>query len=126
MVKDMLFAPILYGHEHLTSHLLLLEDSLFGFVQVLFAVFCVMRFWKYIGWFHWLDADSFLFIQDGYLGHMFRHGVEGDCVCIPLEQSISPSGVGSFESIRCLEESTFVGSSGEDNPFDERKGLAAG
>ncbi len=99
MVQDLLFASILDGHEHLASDLLLLEDLLFSFVQVPFPVFGVVRFRKNVGWLNGLDANPFFFVQDSQLGHVPCYGVEGDCVYIPLEESISPSGVGSFEGL---------------------------
>ena len=85
MVQDLLFAAVLYGHEDLAGHLLLLEDLLLCLVEVPFSVFRVIRFRKYVGWFDRFDADSVLFVQNVILGHVSGDGLEGDSICIPLE-----------------------------------------
>ena len=109
MVQNLLLATILDGDQDLSSHLLLLEDQFLSLVQISFTIFRVVGSWEDVGGFNRLDSDSVLLVQDLVLRHESSSCMEGDCVVVPLKQSLSPSGMGSFEGVRCLEKSTFMG-----------------
>ena len=107
MVQDLLFAPILYGHEDLTGHLLLLVDLLLSFVQISFSIFGVGRSWRGKGWLDWLNSNSFFFGNDG-LQILRVHDSKGYHIDVPLDRPLLPSVVGPLEGFRGFELTGFV------------------